>query len=150
MQRKQAQPTKKQQLASTSTTNSACCILPPEELWPQIQQIRKQYDKSYEKWPPHINLLWPFVSKDQFYQASQALQAKMNNMPSFSIILDTFTYFEDSKYLFLVPSSSKELQALHKVIVESFPDLAQEQTLREGAYYPHMTVGQIADKKVRQ
>lgn len=35
---------------------SAICIIPPKELWDDIQEIRKENDKAYSRWPPHINL----------------------------------------------------------------------------------------------
>lgn len=38
---------------------SALCIIPPVNVWDGIQKIRKIHDKSYDRWPPHINL---FVS----------------------------------------------------------------------------------------
>eukprot|EP01121_Diplochlamys_sp_Union-15-3_P020064 TRINITY_DN7704_c0_g1_i2.p1 TRINITY_DN7704_c0_g1~~TRINITY_DN7704_c0_g1_i2.p1 ORF type:complete len:246 (+),score=44.96 TRINITY_DN7704_c0_g1_i2:41-739(+) len=38
---------------------SAIALIPPESVWGPIQNIRKQYDKAYKRWMPHINLLPP-------------------------------------------------------------------------------------------
>lgn len=39
---------------------SALCILLPYHLMQPVQKIRCFKDKSYVRWPPHINLLYPF------------------------------------------------------------------------------------------
>ena len=40
----------------TKDVKHAVIIQPDESLWGPIQEIRKQYDKSYIRWMPHINL----------------------------------------------------------------------------------------------
>ncbi len=35
---------------------SAVVVIPPVELWGDIQDIRKDNDKAYERWMPHINM----------------------------------------------------------------------------------------------
>jgi len=45
---------------------SAACLIPDESLWEPIQEIRKKYDKSYPRWMPHVNLLYPFIVDDLF------------------------------------------------------------------------------------
>ena len=39
-------------------------IAPPPSRWKSIQEIRSARDKSYLRWPPHVNLLYPFVVDD--------------------------------------------------------------------------------------
>lgn len=34
----------------------------------KIQDIRRRYDKAYLRWPPHINVLWPFYPSGYFDQ----------------------------------------------------------------------------------
>lgn len=36
-------------------------IVPPRRLWPAVQAIRREYHSVYERWPPHINLVYPFL-----------------------------------------------------------------------------------------
>lgn len=41
--------------------STALAILLPDHLWPRIQSIRYQWDRSFERWPPHVNLMYPFL-----------------------------------------------------------------------------------------
>ena len=41
--------------------HTALCVIPPAELCALIERTRAQHDKAYARWPPHINLLFPFV-----------------------------------------------------------------------------------------
>ena len=43
---------------------SAVVICPPTSTWEPIQRIRAVNDKSYTRWMPHINLLYPFLLDD--------------------------------------------------------------------------------------
>jgi len=53
--------------------HSALIIKPPETLWPQIQAIRKEKDKAYERWMPHVNMSFPFVEPETFKEAAEIL-----------------------------------------------------------------------------
>lgn len=39
---------------------SAVCLVPPRSVWAQVQEVRVFRDKSFARWMPHINLLYPF------------------------------------------------------------------------------------------
>ena len=39
---------------------TAICVVPPQSVWPQLQEIRVFNDRAFVRWPPHINLLYPF------------------------------------------------------------------------------------------
>ena len=52
---------------------TALCIIPPSQLWPQIDLVRASHDKGYDKWPPHINLIYPFVQPAQLRKAAEAI-----------------------------------------------------------------------------
>ena len=41
---------------------AAVIIKPPEELWDPIQNMRRQYDKAYVRWMPHVS----FKQKTKF------------------------------------------------------------------------------------
>jgi hypothetical protein len=49
-----------------TAVTSAVAIVLPREFWPQCQAIRSQHDKSFRRWPPHINLLYPFINAKHF------------------------------------------------------------------------------------
>ena len=40
--------------------NSAVVIIPPQEKWESIQEIRETYDRGFNRWMPHITLIYPF------------------------------------------------------------------------------------------
>lgn len=44
--------------------DTALCVIPPKHFWPLLNDLRSLYDKAYEKWPPHINLVYPFVQTE--------------------------------------------------------------------------------------
>ncbi|CAH1786687.1 unnamed protein product [Owenia fusiformis] len=57
------------------SNKSALVIIPPESLWTQIQSIRSKHDKAYQRWMPHINLLYPFIEDNgsDFNRAAQQI-----------------------------------------------------------------------------
>ncbi|KAK3398576.1 2'-5' RNA ligase superfamily-domain-containing protein [Sordaria brevicollis] len=49
---------------SLNSRDTALAILPPPHFWGPLNALRSLYDKAHTKWPPHINLVYPFVSPD--------------------------------------------------------------------------------------
>eukprot|EP01126_Amoeba_proteus_P005261 TRINITY_DN11742_c0_g1_i3.p1 TRINITY_DN11742_c0_g1~~TRINITY_DN11742_c0_g1_i3.p1 ORF type:complete len:215 (-),score=24.45 TRINITY_DN11742_c0_g1_i3:67-711(-) len=146
----------------TTTPTSACCIMIPLELCDEIQTIRSEHDKSFTRWDPHINLLWPFVSSGHFVQVKTIIQdvVKSKQIQPFKVRLSTFSFNQNSKYLHLnvdvidsgrkqqqvVVKSKKKIQSpetinplvlLYKSLVEFFPQCQNQ------FFEPHVTVGQI-------
>ena len=48
--------------AAMLSHSSAVCLIPPRSCWDQLQEDRCFKDKAFVRWPPHINLLYPFLS----------------------------------------------------------------------------------------
>jgi 2'-5' RNA ligase len=42
---------------------SALVLLPPSSIAAPIEAVRRTHDKNFERWPAHINLLYPFLSE---------------------------------------------------------------------------------------
>lgn len=40
----------------------ALVLLPPTTITAPIESIRRKHDKHYHRWPPHINLIYPFLA----------------------------------------------------------------------------------------
>jgi len=40
---------------------SALALIPPSRIAAPIETIRRVHDKNFARWPPHINLLYPFL-----------------------------------------------------------------------------------------
>jgi hypothetical protein len=47
--------------APTKKVFHTALVVIPDQI-DQIQPIRKQYDTAYDRWPPHINLVFPFAA----------------------------------------------------------------------------------------
>ncbi|KAK4217804.1 hypothetical protein QBC37DRAFT_413975 [Rhypophila decipiens] len=58
--------------------DTALCIIPPSQSWPSIDRLRSLYDKAYEKWPPHVNLVYPFVRPEMLPTAADRIQAALS------------------------------------------------------------------------
>ncbi|KAM7196364.1 hypothetical protein V8F20_007023 [Naviculisporaceae sp. PSN 640] len=58
--------------------DTALCLIPPTQFWPSIDRLRSLYDKAYEKWPPHVNLIYPFVRPEVLPAAAERIQAALS------------------------------------------------------------------------
>ncbi|KAI0117000.1 hypothetical protein F4814DRAFT_414841 [Daldinia grandis] len=81
--------------------DTALCIIPPKHLWPSLDHLRMIHDPAYRRWPPHINLVYPFVSVDNLPVASKLivyLLLQLCNPPPPDIQLDGIdTFTKDAK-----------------------------------------------------
>ncbi|KAL1800759.1 hypothetical protein ACET3X_001101 [Alternaria dauci] len=59
---------------STTSHDTALCIIPPASQCRHVDQLRELYDKAYGKWPPHINLVYPFVAREHLPKAEQQIR----------------------------------------------------------------------------
>jgi endonuclease/exonuclease/phosphatase family metal-dependent hydrolase len=69
---------------------TALCIIPPLHQCNEIDRLRNLYDKAWGRWPPHINLIYPFVSPNLLPQAKAMVEAKLASvtLSSNAIILN--------------------------------------------------------------
>lgn len=133
-----------------STTNSVSIVLqrpldtsPEFLLYSSIQEIRKNGDKSYCRWPIHINLLFPFIKA-----TSTEIQTKISTICTtiqpFTITLEKFNYLEHKNsctvYLEIAEGKDKIIN-LHNLLIEEFTQCKKEDE-RVGGYFPHLTVAQ--------
>lgn len=56
---------------------TALCVLPPAEKCAHVDSLRELYDKSYGRWPAHINLIYPFVAPENLQQAQKQIQSQL-------------------------------------------------------------------------
>lgn len=59
------------------------------QVWEQIQEIRIFNDKGFVRWPPHINLLYPFYEDagDCFEECAATLAAAVRSIPPFKVAM---------------------------------------------------------------
>ncbi|ODH24416.1 hypothetical protein ACO22_05312 [Paracoccidioides brasiliensis] len=66
--------------ASRLTLNAyqtALCVVPPLSVVQDANRLRALYDQAYEKWPAHVNLIYPFVSVDRLTTAVNLIRPKL-------------------------------------------------------------------------
>ncbi|KAG7357366.1 2'-5' RNA ligase superfamily-domain containing protein [Nitzschia inconspicua] len=104
-------------------TVTVCMVPPPENvhIWETVSQLRHQLrDPGYFRWPPHVNLLYPFLQLDR--EASwegkdsewtldgivQRLEAATATIPPFHVHLNRFGTFGGTNrgVLWLHPDST--------------------------------------------
>lgn len=152
-------------------TSCSLAIVPPRELWPALEAIRSVYDKSYDSWPPHINLAWPFYPAG----ASQLVQSAIQGNPDyasirpFTVRLARFHSSPNSKYMHLIadtvptsvtPSNQKKntarkrggkkgkangsvssLMELCGVVRHLYPECFRDSEAADSQ--PHLSIGQV-------
>jgi poly(A) polymerase len=77
---------------SLKTVQSACVVQVPSG--GAIDEIRKVHDRSFGRWPPHINLLYPFVDASTFPAAVELIRPILSRIPPFTLTLTEFGEFD--------------------------------------------------------
>jgi len=121
-------------------TTTALAIVIPEQFHEKINTIRKEHDKAYPRWMPHINILFPFLPKNRFEEIHNRLEQKLKLIGKFTINLIDVGYFKkkDNGTMHLIPEDCEELRELFDVIKKEIPE-----TSNKHGYTPHMTIGQF-------
>jgi 2'-5' RNA ligase len=125
------------------THQTAVVIIPPPACWPPIQAIRRQHDRQFRRWMPHITLLYPFRPAGQFFDIALELRRACRTIEPMEIRLAQFHYFEHGRgrhTLWLAPEPADGLVRLHAALLAAFPDC--DDTARHG-FTPHLSVGQV-------
>ncbi|KAI1757361.1 hypothetical protein F4782DRAFT_226016 [Xylaria castorea] len=144
--------------SSQSTTipidsyDTALCVLPPKRLWPLFDCLRSLYDKAYEKWPPHINLVYPFARVEDLPRVSTLIASQMSSTPKDAIFplngvriclsaTDVFSHRRDNTIFSYDDDEERtaRLQALREITLRAMGHISGTD------YRMHMTVGQSQD-----
>lgn len=143
------------------TYKTALALLPPISITPPIEAVRGVHDKNYRRWPPHINLIYPFLaspletSDSNTPRLSQAIRARLEKATSgihaFHVSLSadppgTFTHSKTSKTLWLGPVPDQKVKQLQAALQAEFAECDSD----ERAFTPHLSVGQARTDKVAE
>lgn len=133
------------------TYTTAVVLIPPEAIQPPIQTIRRVHDRNFERWMPHITLLYPFAPQQDFQDIIPALAKVTQQITPFSVTLASFDAFRHRKScaLFLVPEPKNVIVQLHGTLIKYLPDY--DDTARfPGGFNPHLSVGQFQHRNVNE
>ena len=119
------------------------CMVPPEDCWDPITRVRTQLrDPGLYRWPPHVNLLYPFLDVQTDISLVLELAAVASSMDPFPVTLDRMGTFGGAHrgVLWLHPESAGQLEELQTRLIDAFPDCDDQQEVGGGTFAPHMTL----------
>ncbi|ESO89026.1 hypothetical protein LOTGIDRAFT_106220 [Lottia gigantea] len=142
---------------ANKSNKSAVVIIPPKSVWEQIQNIRSKFDKAYDRWMPHINLIYPFAPDSEFSNLLPRLKDQLQNVAPFTVVFtkDSIGYFEHGQRCGLWlkplihsqqysrPTDSNHLQQL-------FPNFNDLNVINEKGFQPHLTLGQFKHNEIQR
>mmetsp|Transcript_24883 Transcript_24883/g.36701 ORF Transcript_24883/g.36701 Transcript_24883/m.36701 type:complete len:268 (+) Transcript_24883:2-805(+) len=157
-----SQKSKSADMSRRLVHHSSLAVIPPpamEDVWEQLNGLRhKLKDKGYYRWPPHINLLYPFIdfSTIDALESVTALAQSLESIQPFEIELSEFDCFggKDRGVLWLKPSvigASEEspLQQIYNTCINTIPEYT-EIARPARPFAPHMTVTHTTSKNEAQ
>jgi 2'-5' RNA ligase len=129
---------------------TSLCIIPPQEFWPQLQAVRVQHDRVVARWPPHINVLYPFVVESDFEAAVEPLTQALSTVKTFRVTLNDISLFKKGKncQMFADPkvvsgTDTDALKQLYACVESVFPfcnDLGRKSA---DGFHAHLSLGQF-------
>jgi 2'-5' RNA ligase len=136
----------------SKTVTSACVIIPPKRVWPPIQAIRRKHDKRFERWMPHINLLYPFRPKEEYDKVERDFVETLQRVEPFEISLKNFKFFRhkfQTYTIWLNPVPNEPIVRLQRELLKNTPE-CNDVNQFSGGYKPHLSVGQFTTYKIHK
>lgn len=127
--------------------HTSAAIIPPPPAWPAIQAARTLVrDRGLWRWPPHANLLYPFVAPRLFGVAAPVLAGALSSVPPFEVELRElrlFVHSPRSATLWLHPEPSRPgaLVDLEDALQAALPHADAQTEGHGGVFTAHFTVG---------
>jgi RNA 2',3'-cyclic 3'-phosphodiesterase len=135
--------------APATTHESAVALIPPAEVWPPIQAIRRVHDRQFRRWMPHVTLLYPFLPRAGLAAAVPIAERALADVEPFEIALarlDVFRHRGGTFTVWLAPEPKDALAAVQAALVRRFPGCDATGRFASG-FTPHLSVGQARDEE---
>lgn len=111
----------------------------------EIEDIRKKYDTAYNRWPPHVNLLFPYFPVEKFESNQTLLSEELNQ--TFILTFDSIDFFTNKNlstfYLKLSKESENFVNNLHNSIIKKISIIPEHEK-----FVPHLTIARC-EKQLR-
>ena len=130
------------------THTTAIVVVPPRESWAVIQPIRQKHDRKARRWMPHITLIYPFLSEDDFPALHVPLKAAVSRLPGFDVTLvefKTFRHRRENYTVWLQPEPPEPLVELQAALLKA--SSGQSNPSSGKRFQPHLSVGQVQGKE---
>lgn len=129
----------------TPTVQSAAILPIPKRLWPQLQEIRREHDRSFERWMPHINLLYPFLPERSFSEAHDALAAAIAQQPIFETTLSRVEHFSHQKSftVWIGAQDEQPIKQLQRALEAAAPQCQEQSQRGAHGFTPHLTIARF-------
>ena len=131
--------------------HTTVAVVPPDASWEHIQAARMLVrDKGLWRWPPHANLLYPFVAPRRFRGAAPVLLEALALVEPFDVRLRELRTFVHprSATLWLHPEPAEPLVRLQAALERALPQCNAQTVNHGGQFTPHFTVGHFESEQV--
>lgn len=142
-------------MANLKEVDTALCIIPPRHLWPRFDRVRSRYDEAFPSWPPHIELVYPFLPFKELDTHLENISEALENFGPIRLRLGatdhissedgrhavTFLHVDDVEHVDGDGGRTFPLDRLCEAVLEAVP------SLERASSYRSMTVGQSSVRK---
>ncbi|CUS96371.1 2'-5' RNA ligase family protein [Candidatus Kryptobacter tengchongensis] len=131
------------------THKTAVVIIPTEDVWEPIQKIRREHDRQFRRWMPHITLIYPFRPFEEFESVYVEFEKVCNEVEKFEIELSDFKFFKhygENYTIWLQPEPVEKIINVQEKLQSIVPDCDDVRKFVNG-FIPHLSVGQVKGQK---
>lgn len=126
---------------------SALTIIPPKDICDNIDVIRSVYDDAYGRWMPHSNIIFPYISEEDFLTLREQIEKEMATIEPFEVQLNKFGFFGAKKknICWLAPETDKDqIRQIYDKTIKYTPYLAKNKE-----FNAHITLGNLPKQETQ-